>query len=85
MRLLWLDAARLLLLLAACSCTESCPWAALIIAPLCLSMAWHQLDECVYFGAFRPDLVEPRRMEEFMVFSTVFLGSPHYVRNAYLR
>lgn len=49
---------------------------------------WHQPPVC--FGppcarALRPDLVEPRRMEEFMVFSTVFLGSPHYVRNAYLR
>ena len=33
----------------------------------------------------RPDLVEPRKMEEFMVFCTVFLGSTHYVKNAYLR
>lgn len=35
--------------------------------------------------AHRPDLVEPRKMEEFMVFCTVFLGSTHYVKNAYLR
>ncbi|PRW05883.1 putative ubiquitin conjugation factor E4 [Chlorella sorokiniana] len=39
----------------------------------------------LWVGRTRPDLVEPRKMEEFMVFCTVFLGSPHYVKNAYLR
>lgn len=33
----------------------------------------------------RPDLVEPGRMEELMVFFTVFLGSPAYIKNPYLR
>lgn len=39
----------------------------------------------LWVGRARPDLVEPRRMEDFMVFATVFLGSPSCVRNAYLR
>ncbi|KAL4426229.1 hypothetical protein ABPG77_009844 [Micractinium sp. CCAP 211/92] len=39
----------------------------------------------LWVGRVRPDLVEPRRMEDFMVYCTVFLGSPSCVRNAYLR
>lgn len=33
----------------------------------------------------RPDLVEARRMEEFMVFFTTFLGAERYLKNAGLR
>ncbi len=33
----------------------------------------------------RPDLIEPRKMEELMAFFTVFLGSPDYIKNPYLR
>lgn len=39
----------------------------------------------LWVGGVRPDLVEARRMEEFMVYFTVFLGSPSCVRNAFLR
>lgn len=39
----------------------------------------------LWVGRVRPDLVEARRMEEFMVFFTSLLGAQAYVKNAYLR
>lgn len=36
-------------------------------------------------GRARPDLVTPQYMEQYMLFFTVFMGSPSHVRNPYLR
>ncbi|GAB4813256.1 hypothetical protein N2152v2_000302, partial [Parachlorella kessleri] len=38
----------------------------------------------IWVGRVRPDLIEPRKMEELMAFFTVFLGSPDYIKNPYL-
>ena len=47
------------------------------VEDVCSALTWA--------GRARPDLVTASRMEQFMLFFSVFLGSPLYVRNPYLR
>lgn len=62
--------------------------------PLPAPMEFTQLPEfyvedmcelLLWVGRVGPQLVESRKMEELMSFFTVFLGSPAYVKNPYLR
>ena len=47
------------------------------VEDLCVALTW--------VARARPDLVGTQRMDEYMLFFTVFMGSPSYVRNPYLR
>jgi ubiquitin conjugation factor E4 B len=47
------------------------------VEDLCVALTW--------VARARPDLVSAQRMDEYMLFFTVFMGSPSYVKNPYLR
>lgn len=47
------------------------------VEDLCVALTW--------VARGRPDLVSGQRMDEYMLFFTVFMGSPGYVKNPYLR
>jgi ubiquitin conjugation factor E4 B len=47
------------------------------VEDLCVALTW--------VARGRPDLVSGQRMDEYMLFFTVFMGSPSYIKNPYLR